>query len=164
MRWIPWLVFALVLVGAAGFILNTVDLLPLQVATHFGRSQRANGSMTRGFYLLFILGFAVLLPLVVAGSIALVPRVAARSLLRWANRQPLQRQRDAALRVLSTQAPWLGCIMAAFAAGLHATLVRANEVVPPQLPTDLFVALMVAFFALLLVWIVTFMVRVRRAF
>ena len=55
MQRLPCVLFALLLAGAAIFLLTTVDRLPEIVATHFDGSGRPNGWMTRRGYLWFSL-------------------------------------------------------------------------------------------------------------
>ena len=69
MHRIAWLVFALCLAVATTFIVTTTGALPERVASHFGPGNAANGFMTRSGYLVFMLAFAVVLPVFVAAMI-----------------------------------------------------------------------------------------------
>jgi len=62
-RLTPWLYIAVV-VACAAFIVSTSGDLPERVASHFGRDGQANGWMPREMYVRFILGAAVLVPLI----------------------------------------------------------------------------------------------------
>ena len=75
MHRLAWLVFALCLAASATFIVATSHALPEQVASHFGYGNAANGFMTRDGYLVFMLAFAVVLPLLLATTIGLLPRM-----------------------------------------------------------------------------------------
>jgi uncharacterized membrane protein len=164
MRRLSFVVFVLLLIAAAAFIVTTSAGLPDRVASHFGGGGRANGWMTREFYMWFMLGFAVLLPLVIVASMTLMPRLLTRSVdLSQRGRSDLIARRDAAVASVAGIAPWIGLLICGFIAGLHYTILDANASSPPRLSGDLFIALMVGFLGALAVLIVTLMIRARRA-
>ena len=66
--------FILLLVVGTILISATTDHLPAQIASHFGAGGVPNGWMSRSFYLLFMLAFAVILPLVIVLSMGVLPR------------------------------------------------------------------------------------------
>ena len=164
MRRLSFVIFVLLLIAAAAFIVNTSGQLPDRVASHFGSGGRANGWMSRDFYTWFMLGFGVLLPFVIVAAITLLPRLAART----ADLSPRGRperivRRDAAIASIVRHAPWLGVLICAFVAGLHYAILDANATVPPRLSGDLFLALMVAFLVAIAAWIVVLRARTRDA-
>jgi hypothetical protein len=164
MRRIPLAVFALLLIAAAVYVVNTSGQLPLRVASHFGTDHRANGVVPRTFYLGFMLGFATLLPIVMVAAIATLPRILSRSqtLSRRAGGNVFVRC-DAALAVLADHAPWLGSLLSAFIVGMHYAILEANTPMPSRLPGDVFLALMAGFLGLLAVWVFALRARLRRA-
>ena len=66
MHRLAWLVFALCLAAATTYIVITTGALPEKVASHFGPGNAPNAFMTRGGYLMFMLAFAVVLPIFIA--------------------------------------------------------------------------------------------------
>ena len=58
MQRIACLLFALLLIVVGAFIVATTGQLPDRVASHFGAGNLANGWMTRGGYLAFMLALA----------------------------------------------------------------------------------------------------------
>ena len=64
-------------VVASSYIVATTGALPDNVASHFGPGNAANGFMTRDGYLVFMLFFALVLPLFLAAMIGLLPRMRA---------------------------------------------------------------------------------------
>lgn len=162
MRRLSWLLLLMLVIAASAFTVGTYEQLPERVATHFGAGGRANGWMPRDDYLLFMLAFAAGLPLVVFVVVGCAPRLAP-SLINIPNRGYwlADARRDATLAALLDSGAWLGCVTALFAAGIHWTLLEANAATPPQLPGTLFVALIVAFFAAMVLWVGGLYVRFR---
>ncbi|MEP7182097.1 MAG: DUF1648 domain-containing protein [Betaproteobacteria bacterium] len=164
MRRISFAVFVLLLIAAAAFIVTTSAELPDRVASHFGGGGRANGWMTREFYIWFMLGFGVLLPLVIVASMTLMPGLINRSVdLSQRGRRDQIVRRDVAIASIADVAPWIGAVICGFIAGLHYAILDANASNPPRLSADLFIALMVAFLGAIAVLIVTLTIRARRA-
>jgi hypothetical protein len=163
MRRLSFFLFLLAMFAASAYIVTTSVALPERVASHFTASG-ANGWMTRDTYVVFIAGFATVLPLLVVGSMWLLPRLPVRD-TRIATRSAEQSmaRREAAKAALADLSPWLGCLLAAFIAGMHHAILEANRLVPPQLPMGLFLTLMGAFLAALAIWIAVLTARVRTA-
>jgi hypothetical protein len=163
MQRLAWLFFVLCLAVAAAYIVATTGALPEQVASHFGRGNAANAYMTRGGYLAFMLVFAVALPAFLAAMIGLLPR-------RWPNAINLPhkdywldpKRRDATLNALSGFGASLGSLTVLFTAAIHYVLIVANRSSPPQLPADLFFALLAVLVAAITLWAAALWLRFRN--
>ena len=162
MHRLAWIVFALCLVATGTFIVATTAALPESVASHFGGTGAANGFMSRGGYLVFMLAFGLALPAFMAIVVGLVPRLAPAR-INVPNRDYWldPKRRADTLNALSAQGAWLGTLTAAFIAALHYVLLVVNRSLPPQLPADLFWMLLAGFVAALVLWIAALYVRFR---
>jgi uncharacterized membrane protein len=163
MHRLAWLVFVLCLAVAASYIVATTGALPDKVASHFGPGNAANGFMTRSGYLLFMLFFALVLPLFLAAMVGLLPRLRPQSINlphreHWLDATHL----DATLNALSAYGAWLGVLVVLFTAALHYVLLAANASSPPQLPGGLFWMLVVAFLVAMAAWIGALFLRFRN--
>lgn len=164
MHRLAWLFFLLCLAASATFIVATTPALPEHVASHFGYGNAANGFMTRDGYLIFMLAFAVVLPLFLAAMIGLLPRM-------WPNAVNVPhrdywldpRRREATLNALAAHGAWLGSLITLFIAAIHHVLLVANATSPPQLPADLFGMLLIGFVVGIALWIGTLLLRFRNA-
>ncbi|HEV2318524.1 MAG TPA: SdpI family protein, partial [Verrucomicrobiae bacterium] len=124
---IPAMVLGLLCIAYLIFISQSAQWLPLRVATHFGSSGRANGWMSREFYLYFIailgLGLATLIGgLGLAMSLlqpCLKPSRAASSAARGRN-----------LSYLPGDFCWLACILLCLTGGTHYLTIVSNRVHP----------------------------------
>jgi uncharacterized membrane protein len=157
-----FLLVALIAVSAA-FIAVTTGQLPGLVASHFGNGSGVNGWQTRSQYLLWMLALAILLPLVIVGFIALLPRAAPRLInlphrAYWLS----EARRAQTLATLLSFACAQGCVLTLFAAALHYVILQANTTVPPQLPGALFVAVLVGLLAAMVAWTIALYVRFRH--
>ena len=155
--------FVVLLIVAVAYIVATTRQLPAQVASHFGNDRHTSGWMTRTLYLSLMVGFATLLPTLIVAAIAMLPRVVSRprNPARRARRDVLAR-RNVATTALADHAPWLGCLLSTFIAGLHYTILEANALTPPHLPAGAFLVLMAGFLGLLTLWVYTLVARLRR--
>ncbi len=155
--------FVAILASAVVFILATSAGLPERVASHFARSGQANGWMPRETYVPFILGAAVLVPLIVVTLLAWLPRVAPRA-VNLPNRaywlEPSRR--DATLESLSAFAWSFGSVLTLLISGLHWAVVRANASAPPRLAETTVNSLLAAFAIAIGVWILAWYLRFRR--
>jgi uncharacterized membrane protein len=163
MHRLAWLVFMLCLSIAAIFIVATTGELPDHVASHFGPGNTANGFMTRGGYLVFMLAFALVLPIFVAAMVGLLPRVRTNSIniphrAHWLE----PKRREATLNALSAHGAWLGSLIALFIVAIHYVVLVANRISPPRLPADLFRILLIAFLVGIALWIGTLFLRFRN--
>ena len=148
------MLFGVVLIAVAWFVVATTGNLPPSVATHFGASYLANGWMARDDYLVFSLTFSTPLPIVVAGVVGWLPRLFPK-LVNVPNRDYwLTPERSAVtLDRLAISGLALGALLSAFMGGVHWLILQANAVVPPRLPARDFWALLIAFLMLLTMWI-----------
>jgi len=161
---IPRMLFLLVLIAVPVVVYGTSMGLPERVATHFGPGGVANGFMSRGGYVAFMLAMTTLLPLFVVAMTGFVPRVAI-SQIKIANREhwlsPARRAET--LGWLMSHACWLGIVISLFLGGMHLLLARANGLSPPRLDETQFFVLLGAFLVMLAAWMVTMALHFRRA-
>jgi uncharacterized membrane protein len=157
------LLFVLLLAIAAIIITTTTGQLPEQVASHFGGSGAANGSMSRSGYLVFMLAIAIGVPLVVALMVGTLPRMMVKA-INIPNREfwLADPRREGTLRFLSAHACWLGSLLVVFTTRIHLLLLAANATQPPRLPGTMFVTLLAAFLVGMAIWIVALHVRFRN--
>jgi uncharacterized membrane protein len=154
MNVVPRLAFLLVMVLVPAVVYATSGALPARVATHFGPGGGANGFMTREGYLVFMLCFSTVLPLVLVGLIGFVPGVAASQIKGELRRYWLaQERRQRTLAWLGSHACWFGVLLALFLLALHLLTVQANALSPPRLSEPAFFALLGVFLAGLGAWI-----------
>ncbi len=163
MQRFAWVLLALVLGAAAITIVATSSALPATVASHFDGRGAPNGWMTRGFYTVFMLAFALGLPLLIVAIMAGTARIAPGKMnvpncSYW--RAP--EHRAEAIGKLTALACWLAAFIAAFVVGMHFLLMAANLGTAPHLPNPAFFALLSSFVFGLLVWIVMMYVQFRR--
>jgi hypothetical protein len=155
--------FALLLIVVGAFITATTGQLPARVASHFGAGDLPNGWMSRDGYLVFMLGFGLLLPTIVVAAIGWLPRIAPRGInIPHRDYWLAPSRRDATLAALAVHACWLGCLLVLFIAGIHYAILEANASVPARLPADLFWMLMIVFLAALALWIGALFLRFRN--
>ena len=163
MQRISSLLFLSLLIVVGAFIAATTGQLPARVASHFGPGDLPNGWMSRDGYLVFMLGFGLLLPPVVVGAIGWLPKIAPRAInIPHRDFWLAPSRRDATLAALAAHACWLGCLLVLFIAGIHYAILEANASVPPRLPAELFWMLMIAFLAALALWIGALFLRFRN--
>jgi hypothetical protein len=155
--------FVALLVLSTTVIIATSGQLPAQVASHFGAGGAASGAMTRSGYVLFMLAFAIGLPLLMVFSMGVLPRLMENG-LNIPNRDywMAPARREATLRYLGTHAYWLGSLLTVFIAAIHLLLLEANAAQPPQLPGRAFGGLMAIFLGATAFWAVTLIRHFRR--
>lgn len=162
MNTLPRLLFVLVLVVVAVVIGATGSTLPPEVASHFGANGIANGRMPRAAYVTLVVALAVVLPLLVACTSGLVPRMTrVAKLVRRPDWWLAPERREATEAFLANHACALGILLSLFILGVHLLTLQANTMRPPQLPMAAFYALVGGFIALLAAWIGTLMLRFR---
>ncbi len=164
MRRLLLMLFVALLIGSVAFIIGTSSQLPPRVATHFGGTGQINGSMTRDGYLLFILAFATLLPLLIIAAFAGLPLIVP-SKLHVPNRDYwlAPSRRDESLAAVGAFGAALGCLLTVLAAGIHEVIVQANASIPPQLPGPMFWAVLGGFLVAFLGWQAMFFLRFRAS-
>jgi hypothetical protein len=110
-----------------------------------------------------MLALAILLPLAIAGFIALVPRAAPR-LINLPHRAYwlAEARREQTLATLLSFGCAQGAVLTVFAAALHCVILQANTTAPPQLPGVLFVVVLVGLLAAMVAWTIALYVRFRH--
>ena len=130
-------VFVVMLVRDAG-------RLPERVATHFDWRGQPNGWMSSQGYLVFMLVFGLVFPLIPA-AICLLLRFLPDSIINLPHRDywlaPERRGETAGYLVRHML--WLSCMMSGLTIVLHQMTVEANQQVPPQLSDAVWVYLAV---------------------
>lgn len=154
MTMLPRLLFVLLLIAAPVVIWATSARLPARVATHFGGGGFANGWMTHDGYLMFILAFAVLLPLVVVAIM-----IATRAHVLHRDLAP--QRRAATLSGWVSHACWLGCLLVVFVTAVHFLTLAANAVTPARLPEPAFFTVLAVFVIAVLLWALALRARFR---
>jgi uncharacterized membrane protein len=155
--------FVLLLVVSTVLISVTVDLMPAQIASHFGAAGMPNGWMSRNSYLLFMLILAVGMPIAAVLGMSVLPRSMPNA-INVPNRDYWlsPARREDTLRYLGTHACWLGSLLVVFIAALHLLLIEANATQPPRLPGALFGSVMVSFVVAMGLWVATLLLHFRR--
>ncbi len=163
MRRVVSLLFPITLVGVFIYLLTTTPSLPERVASHFGANGLANGYMSRDGYQVFILAFALGIPLFVVAMVGLLPRAFPAAInLPDRDYWLAPERREDTLGYLFGWACSLGSLLSLFIAAIHAAILVANAYEPPRLPGTLFVILLVAFGVGMLVWVAALMSHFRR--
>ena len=162
MQRLLYIAFILVLAVVAAVILGTSAALPPIVASHFGRGGQANGWMSHDFYVIFILGVGVALPLFMLLSFAWLPRAAPR-LINVPNRDHwlAEPRRQASLGALSAFGCAIGIVVALFVLAIHLLTINANAQVPARLNESYLFGLLAVFVIALVAIIVAIFVRFR---
>ncbi len=132
-------VFLFLLVSGGAILALTANLLPTHVASHFDSAGVARGFMARSDYLLFMLAMTLGVPLLIAATTALLPRLVPVDKLRLPNRDYwlAPERRDATLAGLTTSGLGMASIVAAFLIALHLLVIAANRQTPPRLDSTL---------------------------
>jgi len=162
MNALPRLLFVLVLVVVGVVVGTTALALPPEVASHFGSSGQADGWMPRAGYTALVVALSTLLPLLVACTSGLLPRITRlHKLVRHPDYWLEPARREAAQAFLANHACALGILLSLFMLGVHLLTLQANAAQPARLALGPFFALLGVFLALLVVWIVTLRLRFR---
>jgi uncharacterized membrane protein len=159
---IPWAVFIAALLLAALFVNQTASELPSAVAVHFDASGQATSFMASGRYRLFILLFAIGLPIAIVALMTTAYSRATEFKLPnrdyWLAPQRLARTRS----FLVGHGIWFGSLLTGLMSFMHWLILDANRQQPPYLSNQaLFVGLLVLLCAMV-AWIGTLMVAFRR--
>lgn len=155
--WLPPVVALLALcLGFLWYLAASSAELPDRVATHFDFGGKANGWMSRQATVTFMGAMGVGLPLLLVSMASLV-RVLPPSMINIPRRDywlaPERRSQTAML--LFRHMLWLACLIVCFMGGIHYTLVRANQTVPPHMPSGLIWPMVAGFLVAIGVWIIT---------
>jgi Protein of unknown function (DUF1648) len=155
--------FALYVACAAAFVWITSLGLPGSVASHFGASGAANGFMTRTFYMVFMVAFAIGLPaLMVFVTWHAVGNSQARLNLPNRDYWLAPERRAATIACLRVGILWFGVLLVTFLCYVHALVVLANKAQPVHLAGSWFMAGLVVYFVVLFVAVRVFLRRFRR--
>lgn len=156
-------VFFMLLVALAAFVLVTSGGLPAVVASHFGPGGSANGFIPRATYTVIMLVLIVVLP----ALLAFLPSSLARgggAKLNIPNREYwLAPERfEATAAYLGRQGKVFAAVLAAFLTYTHWLVVKANASVPVALPQPEFVVGLGAFLVIVMVWAGSLYAHFRR--
>ena len=157
------LLFVLALVIVPALVYATSGGLPDRVATHFGLGGVANGWMPRTGYVVFMLAFSALLPLVVVATSGLVPALTMSSrMVRNRDYWLAPERREATQGWLADHACWMGIVLILFLGGVHLLVVQANGRTPPQLAEAPLFVLLAALLVAIALWVITLHRRFRQ--
>jgi uncharacterized membrane protein len=147
---------------AAAFVVTTSSQLPPHVAVHFDASGQATSFMSSGQYRLFILAFAIGLPVVLVATLRSVYWRARNFNLPnreyWLAPQRIFRTRS----FLVAHGVWFGTLFAGLMCFVHWLVLDANRQIPPTLSNQAFFVGLVAFFGCMVAWLGTLLVTFRR--
>ena len=158
-------IFVLLLVGWAWYLVASVGAFPDRVATHFDWAGQPDAWMTPEGYLTWMLAFGIVFPVLVTAMVGLLPRAwPGLAFVNLPNRDYwfAPERRAESLAYLGRHACWFGCLMVLMVAGVHTLVLRAHEATPPTLPLMPFVALLVGFLLGVGVWILLLYRRFHR--
>lgn len=146
---------------SVAFVIYTGRYLPETVATHFGVDNQANGWMSRNGYLVFMLALMIGVSTFVSFAVGTLPR----KFPQWTNVPNREywlaaERRDDSFSFLSAHGKRLGCLILIMMLGMHYTVLVANHMRPPMLPTSTFSSIVMGF-ALAMLW---WLVRLYRRF
>ena len=147
------MIFVLVEIIVAAFVLSTVGNLPENIASHFNGVGTPNGFMSKTGYIQFMLLFAVGIPTLAVCFISLVMRLGSGSINiphkeYWLSPE----NKNGTIQFFQGHVVCLGILIALFMAYIHWLLIKANSVQPPQLPNNLLFAGLGIFLAGMLLW------------
>jgi uncharacterized membrane protein len=149
------ILFYLAIAMAALFVIRTGGTLPDVVATHFGPSGAANGYMSRGSFVRFMLVFVVLLPLTMnflVGRMLHLPNTRINIPHREYWLAPERRAHT--VERLQRHMNFFGVLLAAFLCYMHWQVMQANTHSPPALDNGQFSTGLATFMVALVAWIV----------
>jgi uncharacterized membrane protein len=160
------LVDALLLVLLAlplAYLWFTAPALPVQMASHFNDSGAANGFAPRQQYLqtmaLLSGGMPLLLGIVLP---ALFSRTAGAINLPHREYWLAPERQESSFAYLRTQFRWFAIVLAAFMTFMHALVVKANGVSPPQLNISAAQTGVVIFLVATVLWVAALLLHFRR--
>jgi uncharacterized membrane protein len=137
MKRIPWIVFALMLPFAIGYLILTASSLPPLVASHFNGAGYPTAYMTRRFYTQFVLALGVGLPVAMVVLFTVV--FSSAQDMRLPNRGYwLAPERIARTRaVLISFGVGMGSLLVAMVCYIHWLQLGAHRSVPPHVSNRL---------------------------
>jgi uncharacterized membrane protein len=157
------MLFVFIEILAICFLWLTIDQMPANLASHFNGGGIANGFMSRGGYLVFMLAFMVAVPLLMILPMLFVHRFQLAQInipnkAYWLS----EANREQTFVFLQSHCLYLGMITVLFMSYIHWLLIEANKVQPPQLPNDLFFLGLGVFLILTAFWSVGLVLKFLR--
>lgn len=158
----PTIVLLVLWVLYCGYVVQSSESLPAQVATHFGADGTPNGWMSRSSHVRFMIGFGVGIPLLLmllSGLAGILPRgyinIPHRDYWFTSEREPATRE------FVSRHLAWLSCVIVGFLGGLHYSIVDANRRDAARLSSSILWTLVGSFLVLIVLWVLRLMSRFR---
>ena len=158
----PWILFAVALLLAAFYVLQTTPTLPPLVASHFDAAGTPNAFMARDRYEHFMLIMSVGFPLVLVSFLTLVFSYARNIKVPNADYW-LAPERIAHTRsFLIARGAWFGAMLCLMMCLVHRLELHANARVPPHLAGTQATAILLGFFLITAGWVFGLMLGFRR--
>jgi uncharacterized membrane protein len=158
---ISWMAFALMLIVAGTVINQTVGEMPALVAVHFDAAGQATSFILRGKYrvyvLLFAIGLPILLVALMAASYSRATNLKVPNSEYWAAPQRISDARS----FLITHGVWLGSILTGLMTFIHWLVLDANRHRPPVLSNQTVSLGLFVLLGCMVLWIGTLMARFR---
>ena len=156
-------VFALMLIVAAVVINHTAEQLPTLVAVHFDAAGQATSFILRSKYRVYVLLFAIGLPILLVGLMA--ASYSRATTLKVPNSEYwLAPERISQARsFLIAHGAWLGSILTGLMTFIHGLVLDANRHRPPVLSNQTVIVGVLVLFGCMLLWIGTLMAKFRRS-
>lgn len=160
MQRLAFMFFAVAVIVSTAFVIATGQDLPVRVASHFGLRGAADSFLSRDAYVLIFALLTSVVPIVSVAVKTVVARLRPGGACKrhrefWSSPE----NRDTAITYCTTRSLIIGGMLSLFLAGMHYTVLRANEVQPPRLPYPDFPLLTGLF--LIAVAVVSLMFRVQ---
>jgi hypothetical protein len=123
----PLLALAICYVLFFGYVACSYDDLPAKVASHFDFYGQPNGWMSRETCVGFTVGFGILMPVFIVGTMAGAGKIPV-SFINLPHRDYwlAPERRQAVLAILLRYSLWFACMNVLFVTGLHWLIVEAN--------------------------------------
>jgi hypothetical protein len=159
----PALVLGLLYLCFIGYLACSSAHLPERVATHFDGSGRPDGWMSRTEHLRFMAVFGLAFPLFVP-VIVYVIRFLPDRLVNLPNRDYwlAPGQRTETMAYLCRHSLWFASMALCFVIGIQYSIIQANRLAQPHLPTPLVLAYAGCFLAGTAVWTVSLIRHCRH--
>lgn len=159
---LTWVAFIAMLLFATAFVVATSNQLPTHVAVHFDAAGAATSFMSSAEYRLFILAFAIGLPVVLVATLRSVYSRAKNFNLPnreyWLAPQRILRTRS----FLIAHGVWFGTLFTGLMCFVHWLVLDANRRIPPTLSNQAFFIGLLAFFGCMVAWLGTLLITFRR--
>ena len=156
------MLFALLLICAAAFLLFTSSTLPELVASNFGVGGKANGFTAKDSYMALFLTYTIILPLFTA-SITLLLRYIPNQFISIPNSDYwlAPERKTAALKMLTPLNLQFAAVVCVFMCFIHWLIVQANAVQPQRLHESWLIAALLIFFGYINLWLISIWRRFR---